>query len=362
MSAKQFFKSTTFKCLVTLLCILLVSGIFLTISYGFLEVTEGERLQRAISKIYSGQEVEIYGKDGKLITKQDKNPESLIGETVTVDNAEISQMYKIVTGGETDYLVQSLGKGGYGGGSVTCWVALNVSETKINSVRKVSVATNKGQSFIGKITGGFLESFTNGYFDGVYYSTDEGYLSSGATMSSNAICNSVNGAITYVNENIFKNVEINKFENFDLLSYTDSQGDKIASVNTRLSDFKVNGDAVEYTLVTCSEARTNPFKINITVGSDKKISSYEIITNGSTESSKTAYIDKMPESIKDGSMFTGKGIDYFKAHIGDSPAYSNADGSLKTGATQSNTVCFLAGAFATANYDNCIAYSLKESR
>ena len=210
MSAKQFFKSTTFKCLVTLLCILLVSGIFLTISYGFLEVTEGERLQRAISKIYSGQEVEIYGKDGKLITKQDKNPESLIGETVTVDNAEISQMYKIVTGGETDYLVQSLGKGGYGGGSVTCWVALNVSETKINSVRKVSVATNKGQSFIGKITGGFLESFTNGYFDGVYYSTDEGYLSSGATMSSNAICNSVNGAITYVNENIFKNVEINK--------------------------------------------------------------------------------------------------------------------------------------------------------
>ena len=52
MSAKQFFKSTAFKCIVTLLCVLLISGIFLTIMNALLEVTPEEKRDRAISKIY----------------------------------------------------------------------------------------------------------------------------------------------------------------------------------------------------------------------------------------------------------------------------------------------------------------------
>ena len=58
MTAKQFFKSNVFKCLITLLCVLLVSGIFLTIMDGLLEVTPEEKRNRAISKIY-GMQVDV---------------------------------------------------------------------------------------------------------------------------------------------------------------------------------------------------------------------------------------------------------------------------------------------------------------
>ncbi|MCX4287376.1 MAG: hypothetical protein OSJ68_08870, partial [Clostridia bacterium] len=54
MTVKQFFKSTAFKCIITLLCVLLVSGIFLTVMNGLLEVTEQERFERALAKIYGG--------------------------------------------------------------------------------------------------------------------------------------------------------------------------------------------------------------------------------------------------------------------------------------------------------------------
>ncbi|MDE6868954.1 MAG: hypothetical protein K2J83_07440 [Clostridia bacterium] len=62
MTAKQFFKSNVFKCLVTLLCILLVCGVFLTVAYAFLKVTDEERLNRAISKIY-GRTVSVTALD-----------------------------------------------------------------------------------------------------------------------------------------------------------------------------------------------------------------------------------------------------------------------------------------------------------
>ncbi len=52
MTVKQFFKSSTFKCLITLLCVLLVSGVFLTIMNSLLKVTDEERFARAINKIY----------------------------------------------------------------------------------------------------------------------------------------------------------------------------------------------------------------------------------------------------------------------------------------------------------------------
>ena len=75
MTVKQFFKSTTFKCIITLLCILLISGIFLTVMNGLLEVAEGEKLQRAIGKIYDGGATTIiYGKGDKEITADETDP------------------------------------------------------------------------------------------------------------------------------------------------------------------------------------------------------------------------------------------------------------------------------------------------
>ena len=106
MSAKQFFKSTAFKCIVALLCVLLVSGIFLTIMNGLLAVSPEERLSRAVSKIY-GKSV-----DTQAITEIEQYSE----------DATIVEAYLVKDDG--NYLIKSTGKGGFDNGTVTFWVVI----------------------------------------------------------------------------------------------------------------------------------------------------------------------------------------------------------------------------------------------
>lgn len=178
MSCKQFFKSTSFKCIVTLLCILLICGIFLTVAYGFLEVTDEERLSRALSKIY-GEKV--------TVTTQP------IGDYQN-DNSTIVEAYSDENG---DYLIKSKGKGGFGG-TVTCWVLVDVESGKISKVSKVTVETSDGETFLGDIN--YLDKFAETpYTEGFEYTTDNGFKTSGASKSSTAIDNAVNGAVGFVN-------------------------------------------------------------------------------------------------------------------------------------------------------------------
>lgn len=348
MSAKKFFKSTSFKCLISLLCILLICGVFLTVAYGFMEVTEGERLQRAISKIYDKNlTVTIYGKDDKVIDSTDTDPHGLIDDPIVCGDAEIQQVYKITFAENSDinYLVLSKGAGGYGGGSVTCYVAVKVDSKGVTGIGNVSVDSNVGQSFIGKITSSFLSSFSSGYKDGIIYDTGDGYLSSGATKSSTAINNAVNGAISYVKTEIFGEINTNPFEGF---SYTDY-------INTDKSSYTVEGDNVTYSIVTKSKTlEPNAFTLTIVVDSSKTITSYAIVANGSTT---TNYQDKM----YDVQNFIGKDLSYFTGILGDNLTYpeNNAGTEISTGATHSNFICMYAGAFAVANYDNCIAANTK---
>ncbi|MDE6441285.1 MAG: hypothetical protein K2L12_00850 [Clostridia bacterium] len=182
MSAKQFFKSTTFKCLVTLLCILLICGVFLTIAYGFLEVTDEERLSRALSKIY-GEKVAV---------------DVLPTEGYENENATIVEAYKDENG---DYLIKSKGKGGFGG-TVTCWVLVDAEDSKISKVDKVIIETSDGETFLGDIN--YLDKFAETpYTEGFEYTIDNGFKTSGASKSSTAIDNAVNGAVGFVN-NILK--------------------------------------------------------------------------------------------------------------------------------------------------------------
>ncbi len=178
MTVKQFFKSTSFKCIISLLCILLVCGVFLTIAYGFLEVTDEERLNRAISKIY-GEKVSV-----------EKAPY----EGYENDKAFILEAYKDDKG---DYLVKSKGTGGFNG-TVTCWVLVDVEESKIVKVSRVTIETSDGETFLGDID--YLDKFPlTQYKDGFEYTADNGFKTSGATKSSTAINNAVNGAVGLVN-------------------------------------------------------------------------------------------------------------------------------------------------------------------
>ena len=92
MTVKQFFKSETFKCLVVLLCIALVSGGLLSILNDVLYITDEERTMRAIQSIY-----------GKEMQYEEKTP----SETYEVtDVGYIENVYLLSDG---NYLIKATG-------------------------------------------------------------------------------------------------------------------------------------------------------------------------------------------------------------------------------------------------------------
>ena len=113
MTVKEFFKGKAFKCIAALLCVLLISGIFLTIMNSLLAVTDQERFDRAIKKIY-GKAVKT-----EAVAVADYN-----------SNATIEEAYKIKDDG--NYLVKATGKGGFDNGTVTCWIVVKVNLSLIH--------------------------------------------------------------------------------------------------------------------------------------------------------------------------------------------------------------------------------------
>lgn len=184
MTVKQFFKGTVFKCIVTLLCVLLVSGVFLTVMNGLLEVTSEERFQRALAKIY-----------GQTVTA---TPVPVANHN---SNATIEEAYHIKEDG--NYLVKSTGKGGYENGTVTCWVVVEYSGGAVTGVGKVVIDSNKAQSYIDRVTEKALNQFSELYEDEIVYNAG---MITNATVSGTktAICNAVNGALDFVNNEFGK--------------------------------------------------------------------------------------------------------------------------------------------------------------
>lgn len=339
MTVKQFFKSTAFKCIITLLCVLLVSGIFLTVMNGLLSVSDEERLSRAISKIY-GKEVTV---EEQPIT------------TADVDNAIIKEAYLVTDDG--NYLIKSTGKEGYQSGTVSCWVVVKIENKKVTGINKVTIDSYTAQTQMAEIKSSFLDKFSTGYKDGTDYTTDNGFFVGGSTMSSTAICNAVNGAITFVKVQILgETAKVNPYEGFN---YTDR-----VNITAEYSKFEVNDDeSVTFHIQTKSYGEAGSFKIDVTVGKDGLISAYNIISDGST----SGWDKVIPAKVKDGSMFIGKGLDFFTATYGANMKYTAitgaTDDNVITGATSgqdetiaanSTYLCMYAGAFATSNYQNAI--------
>ena len=114
-----------------------------------------------------------------------------------------------------------------------------------------------------------------------------------------------------------------------------------------------SGNNVNYSVVTTSYGHAQAFTINITVGEGGVISDYEIATNGSTSD---RFIDKMPEEVKNGSLYIGKKTDEISAliPINDDGSFGELDDQLTTGATRSNVLCTYAALFAAANYQTVL--------
>lgn len=187
MTVKQFFKGKAFKSIVVLLCVLLVSGVLLSVCWGFLEVTDEERFARKINAMYSGETV--------MHTALD-----ISEKNTSVSNATIQNVWFITE--KNDYLVQAASRG-YGG-DIICWVAVTVDENQnVTGIRKViKYAVKDSAELIGNIGDDLYSKFATEYEDGKIFAygdknSDE-YISTGATYTMSAICNCVNGSVEFV--------------------------------------------------------------------------------------------------------------------------------------------------------------------
>ena len=122
-SVKEFFKSTSFKCIAVLLAIVLVCGILLTICNSLFEVTEQEKLDRVLSQIY-----------GKNVSTEEVDLSELETE---FEKGQIETAYKVKDDG--NYLISSTGSGGFSGGTATCWVVVEMTDGAISGIGNVVV-------------------------------------------------------------------------------------------------------------------------------------------------------------------------------------------------------------------------------
>lgn len=328
MTVKQFFKSTSFKCIITLLCVLLLSGIFLTVMNGLLEVTDEERLARAISSIY-----------GKNVTVQEQ-----VITTADVDSATIKEAYLVTDDG--NYLIKSTGKEGYQGGTVTCWVVVKITAGKVSGIGKITVDSYTAQTQMAEITSSFLDKFSTGYKEGTDYTTDAGFVVTGSSMSSTAVCNSVNGAMKFVREQILgEEAKSNPYDGFEYIN-------KINVTNANSHFAAGENGSIVFHIVTKADGEAGAFTVTITVNAEKAVENYVIDKNGSTEDEHgDSYENKMYAV----SNYVGWKTEDFLAALNANQTAINSDkAEINTGASYSNYLCIYAGLFATANYQNAL--------
>ncbi|MGN0817716.1 MAG: hypothetical protein ACI4L9_01990, partial [Candidatus Coproplasma sp.] len=345
MSAKQFFKSTAFKCIAVLLSIVLVCGVLLTICNSLFYVTEQEKFDRAISKIY-GKSV-----DTTPVTVSDYKTEYTYG---TINSA-----YKVEDG---NYMVNVSGKGGHGG-DIICWVVVDMSSDAkaIDGIYKVVLDKVPSGEFTTKLSSADLNRFSTDYKDGIVYEygyanggTSKGsmYVSTGASESYRAISNAVNCALDFVKECALGQSNLSFYEalEFKYLSLIDQ--------NVENTYYTVENGDVNYTITTLGNSPAGAFKLNISVDADKKISAYEMVVNGCVDSmGYDLTYDQYTERLF--TEFVGKDISFFTGVIGeDGNTGTNANfasNGIQTGATKSNYQILYAAVFALGRYDNFIA-------
>ncbi|MGN0771256.1 MAG: hypothetical protein ACI4MI_01585 [Christensenellales bacterium] len=189
MTVKQFFKSNAFKCILVLTCIALIAGGVLAILNDVLYVSEEERTQQAIKKIY-----------GKVVEYE----EIEVSEEKAVNEyGKIEKVYRLSDG---NYLFKSTGTEGYKGGTVTLWIVANFQENQFTGLDKVTVAGNEKQTLMSSFKSSFTEYYTTNddkllegyYFDKVASEGNLQNVTSGATRSSNAFNRAVNCALYFI--------------------------------------------------------------------------------------------------------------------------------------------------------------------
>lgn len=189
MTVKEFFKSKSFKCIVVLVCIAVISGGLLAVLNDLLYVSDDERTARAIKAIYKTE----IGFTSVEINESD----------ATNDFGSINSVFLLEDG---NYLIQATGIDGYKGGTVTTWAVAEFIDGNYNGLTSVSVESYDKQTLMSAFSGNYFKVYTqkNDIIDGGgFYSTVAGdnvvvNVQSAATYSSKAINNAVNSTLTYI--------------------------------------------------------------------------------------------------------------------------------------------------------------------
>ncbi len=262
------------------------------------------------------------------------------GFTTSYTGGTVNSVYYIEDDG--NYLVNATGTGGFSGGTVTCWVVVNMTDGAVSGVGRVVIDSNSGQSYINKVNrDDVLSEFEGEYSEGEDASA---WTGTGATMSLTAITGSVNTALSFVRSELASGGASNPLAGY---RYTDY-------INAYSTIISAEGSNVNYTVVTTAAAPAQSFTIDITVGAGGVITAYNITTNGSTSD---RFIQNMPDNIIDGSLYKGMNADDVLKLLSDCGISTdgsfteNNGSSLATGATYSNFLCTYAALFAAANYD-----------
>lgn len=342
MTVKGFFKSTAFKCIITLLAILLVCGVFLTVANGFLSVSDNERFDRAIKKLY-----------GKDVTVE--RIEDLSNQKTSFDYSDIIEAYKVKDDG--NYLIKAEGKEGFGG-TVTCWVVVETGdgengEKTVTGVMKIAIEKASGESYIGNVTEEALnrlaelaapgKEIEGGYKHGSREDGDD-KIATGASFSMRAISNCVNGAMQFV-ENYLTGIVPADF-------YPDNGFKYLDLINKDATSYVNNDGVVTYSITTMGYKQAGAFVLTIEVAETDgvaAVNSVTMVTSGSTA-------ELFNERMYDLSNYNGKNLQYFTDMLGgDMACPERGSGKdISTGATYSNYNIAYACAFALANYQKCL--------
>lgn len=316
MKLKDFFKGITFRCIVVLLCIALVSGGLLSILNDVLAVGEEEKLQRVIDKLYDDPDV-----TATVYELSEEEAENSYGT--------INAVYEVSDG---NLIVNSTGAGGYKGGTVTVWTVVLIDNGSFAGIQSVSIDSYDKQTLMSQLNSKFISVYSannDALVEGVYFSTAEDgesitSISTGATMSSNATNNAVNAAIKFAK----------------IYTGEEAVSDLVNPDSVKNVSFEVNGSAVTYTFtaVSVSTGMPNNYEMKVVVD-EGKITTIEILSDGATSG-----YDAKAKSV----------ADYIGMTASDLQALLSSS-EIQTGATNSNKTIVNALIHATANYDYYLA-------
>ena len=249
MTAKEFFKSTAFKCIAVLLSIVLICGVLLTFCNALFFVPQDERTARAVAKVFPNEEVTF-------------ETDEVNRKYADASGFTISQAFTMTGEHEGEYLLEVVGKGGYKSGTVTCWVLAEAvggdtsAPGEFTGIIKVVITANEKQSFIGNITGDSIQAVIDCQDEEGFsaYTTDN--IKTGATFTLGAIASAMNGAKSYI-ESVYCGLA-NPYEDWIASSMID-----------RTTAYTVSGGVVTYNIVTLGNSPASAF--NITVGRQQKL-------------------------------------------------------------------------------------------